>query len=115
MLRPITPFPITAAPGFQGFADEVLRGPDAEDVVWSGPDGDIGLRAIVRQSSAKFDTPAGVRLKVGTTTALVDALKVQGILPEQRILVRGIEMQVAPGGVHPDGRAFVKLELRVMP
>jgi len=115
MLRPITPFPITTAPGFQGFADEVLRGPDAEDVVWSGPDGDIGLRAIVRQSSGKIDSPQGPVFKVGSTTALVDASKVHDILPEQRVLVRGVLMQIAPNGINPDGRAFVKLELRVVP
>lgn len=111
MLRPVTPFPISTAPGFQGFADEVLRGPDAEDVVWSGPGGDVVLRAIVRQSSGKI----GLTFKVGSTTALVDASRVQGILPEQQVLVRGVEMKIAPNGVNPDGRAFVKLELRVVP
>lgn len=115
MLRPITPFPITVAPGFENFARTVLRKPDAEDVLWSGPDGDVELLAIVRQSSSQLPTAQGGRLKIGSTTALVDASKVRGILPDQRLRVRGVDMQVAPNGVHPDGRAFVKLELRVVP
>lgn len=113
MLRPVTPFPIAVSPGFEGFAEDVLEHGGAEDVVWTpAGGGPVGLRAIVREKAQ-----AVTNFSAGTTwhpvrTMLVSAAAVQGILPDDIVSARGKSFRVCQGGIHPDGVAMVRVDLK---
>lgn len=112
MLHKITtPVPITTAPGFEGFADDILATGGSEDIVWTPAGGDpVPLRAIVREKSQTISN-YGAPSRHAVTAILVSAEHVQGILPGDGIAMRGASYEVAKGGVHPDGVAMVRIEL----
>lgn len=111
-LHPLTPFPITTAPGFEAFADDIIRLGGGETVVWTTSVGDvIDLPAIVHQGAGEPATSFGTTLKVSLTAILVSAQQVQGILDGDLFRVRGGDFRIADGGIEPDGNAMVRIVL----
>lgn len=112
MLHKLTaPVPITTAPGFEGFAEDVLALGGSEEIVWTPADGEpVTLRAIVREKSQALKSYGNTSWHA-VTTILVAAADVQGILPGDEISMRGATYHVAKGGVHPDGVAMVRIDL----
>ena len=111
-LHSLTPFPITTAPGFETFAEDIIRLGGGETVYWTTSVGDVvELHAIVHQGSAAPLTSFGTTMKVPLTAILVSAQDVQGILDGDLVRVRGSDFRIADGGVEPDGNALVTVVL----
>lgn len=112
MLRDVTPFPIAVSPGFEGFAADVLEHGGAEDVVWTPAGGEaVTLRAIFREKAQSMTSYAGTTWHP-SRMMLVAAADVQGILPEDLVVARGKNFRACQGGIHPDGVAMVRVDLK---
>lgn len=114
MLRDLAPFPIQTAPGFEDFAETLLDSDAAEDIVWTPAGGDpVPLRAIARFGVQSLKGFGGTSMTWNPIRMImVSAQQVQGILPGDMIAARGGDFQVAQGGVHPDGVAMVRVDLK---
>jgi hypothetical protein len=113
MLRPVAPIPIATAPGFEDFADNLLDSEGAESIVWTPSAGDpVPLRAVVRFGAQSMKAYGGQHVTWNPVRmVMVSAVEVQGILPEDGMRVRGADYRIAPGGIHPDGVAMVRIDL----
>jgi len=106
------PFPLTTAPGYEDFAKGILSSA-GEDIVWTRAGGSpVPLRAIIREKSQAIEQGYRTTTRHRLVVAKVAPEDVPGIEPGDAISARGRSYRVAPGGVHPDGVAFVRLDLR---
>lgn len=112
MLRPVTPLPITVAPGFETMAEDILEHGGSEPVVWIPAGGDeVPLRGLVREKSQALKA-YGSTTWMPVQSVRLDAAKVQGILPGDVLRLRGRAYKAAPGGIHPDGVCMVSVDLQ---
>lgn len=112
MLRSLEPFPISTAPGFEGFAEAILDAGGSEEIAWTPAGGEpVALRAIVRMGARSLTSYSGTTWHAARMV-LVSAADVQGILPDDAVSLRGESYRVCQGGIHPDGVAMVRIDLK---